>query len=332
MDTATAVPTAKLRVVMERSFEDFGEPEKRAFFQGLAGVTGWPVDEMRNVRITRGCVIVEVEMPEEAVRTFLDDYARDKEGTLPPELEALREFLHAHQVSSVNAEYKRTIQIRVSEPSNQAIAFIHGWTGGAATFGDLPERLAARFRCKTHVYEYPTGWLKHSPSIYFVAKNFDNWFRNYVEAQRVAVVVHSMGGLVVRKFLTTQRLHLRPVDQRIKQITFIASPHDGADLAWILKQFPGFNSSQVDELSSRSGFVAELKAQWAEWVQSRVPESCVLRSIYGTNDKLVSPPNAIGYDQEAVPFTGAGHSDILKAPDLGITVGRFLSEAGFTSG
>ncbi len=326
---------ARLSVVLDRKFEDFDDDAREKFLVGLSRVTGCPISEMQNVTFRRGCVIAEIEMSEEAVKTFLDDYARAKKKNLPPALSELAEFLKAENVRSANAVFKVAIQIRSTQKSNQDVVFVHGWTGDKATFGELPKFLGNRLHCNTHIYEYPTGWLSHSPSIYFLAQNFDNWFRNYIHTERVGIIVHSMGGLIVRKFLTNQQFRRQPVDKRIKQLTFIASPHDGADLAEIIKKIPGLRSAQIEELAPHSGFIAELKDRWAEWVGQNVPSSCRLRSIYGTKDRIVSPPNAIGFDREAVPILGAGHLNITipknEKDDLVITIERFLHEAGFTT-
>lgn len=327
--------SARLTLVLDRKFDGFDDAARQNFLSGLSRVTGCPASEMRNVTFRRGCVIAEIEMSEEAVKTFLNDYARAEKEKLPAALSELAEFLKAEHVQNANAIFKVAIQIRSKQKHSQDVVFVHGWTGDATTFGKLPEFLNKRIQSNIHMYEYPTGWLTHSPSVYFLAQNFDNWFRNHIHTERVGIIVHSMGGLVIRKFLTVQQFRQEPVDERIKQLTFIASPHDGAGLAEVIKMIPGLRSAQIEELTSRSGFIAELKDRWSEWVKEKVPSSCRLRSIYGTNDRIVSPPNAMGFDVEAVPILGAGHIDIVKPKnekaELVVTIERFLREAGFAT-
>jgi pimeloyl-ACP methyl ester carboxylesterase len=334
-NTETTSRSATLRIVMDRNFEDFDQEARDGFLLGLSTISGCPVGQMRQVRFRRGCVIAEIIMPEEAVQAFIEAYKNANGGTLPATFAHVLKYLRDEHIQNVNAKFEVALVIKNEKKEKSALVFVHGWTGDRTTFGKIPEYLKTRIDCDAFVYEYPTNWLKHSPAIYFVAQNLDNWFRNNIHSEKVAVIVHSMGGIVVRKFLVLQRYKSHPLDKLIKQVTFIASPHDGAPLASIAAKIPGLGSHQIQELSPNSGFISELKDAWYEWHEKMVPNLCHARCIYGTADDVVSPANAKGLDKDAVPMLGADHTNILKPAskdeEIILTLSRFLRDAGFSS-
>ncbi len=334
MNIGVSSRSATLRIIMARKFDEFGQSERDGFIHGLSKVTGCEVKDMSNIRFRSGCVVAEVRMPENAVNAFLEFLAKAESGDLPSSLSSVASFLREQKVKSANADFDVALQIRVKHAPKQELVFLHGWTGDSTTFGALPKFLGESLNCKTWRYEYPTGWLSHSPSIYFVAQNLDNWFRNYLTADRVGIIVHSMGGVIARTFLTIQRDRREPLDDRVQQATFIASPHDGSGFSGILSSI-GLGSPQIEELSKNSGFIADLKTRWGDWVAKKdALGTRRVRSIYGTLDKIVSIADAMGLDPEAVPILGAGHRDIVKPAgrdaEIVLTVERFLREAGFS--
>ena len=326
---------AKLRITMKRSFDAFGDVERDEFLKSLAKVTGCGLDEMGNVHFHRGCVVSEVDLPEQAVRTFLELFEKISKDEASAELEELVSFIKKECIQNANAEYAVGIVIKKKEKHDHELVFVHGGSGRDDSFGRIPDLLGKRFSCPAQVYEYSTGWLSHSPSIYFVAQSLDNWFRNHIRSAKVALIAHSMGGLAVRKFIVSQAIRKQPLDGLIKQITFIASPHNGAVLADIGKYVPSVASAQVQELSPKSGFVPELNDHWQNWLAGPRSKGCQVRSIFGTADKVVTPANARGLDTEAVPIDGATHTNIVEVAseksEIVLTLSRFLVEAGIPS-
>lgn len=326
-------PLARLRVVMERPHERFDKYAEAAFLRDLSQIAGCPEEEIRNLSIRHGCVKFEASLDEEAVKRLLELYDRLQTADDDPELRALREFLTTHNVTSIVAEYDVKLQIVKRTPTHKHIVFVHGWTGDSDSFGDLPQYLSDSMRCTSSIYQYPTSWWSHSPSIIFVARNLHNWLRNNVTADRLAFVAHSFGGLVVRKFLVLEGFRANGLDNLVRQITFVASPHDGAALAEIAQHVPLLRSAQLTELSPSSGVLFELNELWQTWVQRMMPKVCRIRSIFGTADRLVTATSARGLDTEAVPILGANHTDIVtpRDPDDEVvqTIVRFLRESAF---
>ncbi len=329
---STTERNARLSIVMDKTFAQFSSKAKKNFLRDLAYLTGTKTDEFQRVEFLPGCVLFSGDLDEAAVERLVELYAKMKAGKTSPEIEFLREFVDRHCVRNVNATFQVQLQI-VPKTEERHLVFVHGWRGEANSFGRMPEFLSMPLDCETSIYEYPTGIWQHSPSIVYVARNLENWIRNNVRAKRLAIVAHSLGGLVVRKFLINQRDRKKPLDTRVKQVTLIASPHDGAALAKIGKHVPFLKSAQLEELSPRSPVLFELSERWQHWTQERVPKRCIVRSIFGTADSLVSETNARGLDPEAVPILGADHQGIVKAnnarDEVVQTTIRFMQEAKF---
>ena len=340
MTNSTVERTGLLRIVMERDFEEFGSKEREAFLRDLATITGLESHQFTAVAFRPGCVLAELRLPEHALEALVDAYAAAKSGNHPEKLLELQGFLLKYNIKNINGEFEVALQIQMRAPpidapaGSQEILFIHGFTGDKTTFGKLPEFLAKTFDCKTRSFEYPTGWMSDSPSIYFLAQGFDTWFRNTVEAERVSIISHSMGGLVARKFVTLQAYRRRPIDTYVAQMTFVASPHDGANLASIGKRIPGLASSQIHDLSPTSGFTAELKEAWLAWLARNPRKTRHIRSVFSPADSVVDPPNAMGGTGDGDTILGESHTGIVKPADpkaqIVLTLTRHLREAGFS--
>ena len=167
-------PLARLKVVMERPYEHFDKDAQASFLRDLARITGCPEEEIRNVIIRRGCVKFEARLDEEAAKRLIELYGRLETDDDDPELRSFREFIATHNVTSIFAEYDVKIRIMKRKTTHRYIVFVHGWTGDNDSFGVLPQYLSDSFECTSSIYQYPTSWWSHSPSIIFIARNFDN--------------------------------------------------------------------------------------------------------------------------------------------------------------
>lgn len=327
---------ATLRIVMERALDDFMAQAQAAFVHDLAIIAGCPDDEIEDIAIHAGCVRFEARLDQAAVERLVEMFQGRNRDTDSSEYRAFLEFLAEHQVTNITAEYEIKLQIVEKVPDDRHIVLVHGWRGDGDSFGNLPDYLEDILECPASVYTYPTGWLAHSPSLIFISRNLDNWIRNNIDARRIAFVAHSFGGLVVRKFVVTQAHRKAPLDSRVRQITLVASPHDGAVLAGLGKHVNGLGSAQVTELAPNSPVLFELNSLWQQWVTNTVPQNCQVRCIVGTADAMVSANGAQGLDPDAVPILGATHTNIvdISNPESEVvqTIVRFLEEAHFTKG
>lgn len=335
MESFAATRSATLRVVMEIDFSEFLASRKQEFIADLAEVLGCPDQDLNTTTFRPGCVVSESRLGEGAIRLLLELIEVNAEGTLTSASPEVRAFLAKYNIKNINADLSTDLQIVVQQRPKQQLVFVHGWRSDSQTFGKLPDYLNEMFDSHVEPFAYPTSAFGHSPSIFHLARGLENHIRTHVSAERVGIIAHSMGGLIVRKLLVMQRDRKAPLDEAIRQATFVASPQLGSDLAKILKRVPGFSSEQLNELSPNSGFVIELHEQWQNWKDRKTPVVCEVRCVYGTNDDVVPAADASADDREAVPILGANHSNIVKPTsekaEIVMTLARFLREAGFKS-
>lgn len=322
---------------MDRSFSKFSNADREEFLSDLSNISGCPVEEIEDVKFSSGCVIFDGELDREAVKRLIEYF--EKKNSLaedvPSQLQDFVEFCKKWSVDSLHSYLRVKIEGEKKEPAKQkdSVVFIHGWRGDEDSFGKMPTYVSEKTECQTGIYSYPTGIWEKSPSIDMIARNFDNWLRNNVSSRRIAIVAHSMGGLVARRFVSLQFERADRIDNLVRLFVFIASPHNGAVLANIGRHVPTFRQVQLNDLSTDSSFLFSLNADWNKWVSSDYSKGSTIRCIVGANDKVVSINSAIGLDPNPIPILEAGHIDIVKPEDendeVVITTSRLLRESGF---
>ena len=118
------------------------------------------------------------------------------------------------------------------------------------------------------------------------------------KAQRVMIVAHSMGGLVVRAYLR------RHGSARIARIVTIGSPHHGSMLAWF---FPGISLAQM-----RPG-----NAWLAALNRERLDPSVRFVSLWSWHDSMVAPQTSSELPgAQDVALAGIGHNALLGDADV----------------
>jgi len=328
----TATQQMRVKITMERSFETFDRVQRNQFLKDLERLSGCPSDQFERVGFRPGCIIFEGDLEKEAVLKLLELFAKRDSEELP---ESAREFLERYEIKNIEGGVTLRVQILKHKAESEAeLLFVHGWRGDADSFGRLPEFLSSLLGLESKIYSYPTNLWKPntSPSVEFIAENLDNWLRNHIRSEKLGIVAHSMGGIVVRKLLVSQHWRTQPLDAMVKQITFVASPHNGAVLSALVDSVKVFSGVQLADLAPTSPLLFALNRDWIGWTKHNVPQNCIVRSIVGTSDSVVSVVNARGLDSEAVPILNAGHSDIIqpKAIDDEVvaTISRFMVDAG----
>lgn len=328
---------AAIRIRMAKDFSQFGTAEKDAFLLAFQEITGLGDSDIRNISFREGCVNFEAEIPLAVWRKFCAMYKSLADEPDSEALEPLRAFIEKFAIQDVTEQGVYAFHIRATDktkPDNRDhVIFIHGWSGSANAFGDLPTFIEQQVHCRAVVYEYPTRRLAKSPAVSFLAQNFDNWIRNNaVHAPKLAFIAHSMGGLIVRKFVADQRRPWKeaPMDSLVKQITLVASPYDGSVLARLAALFS--LNVQLGDLSPNSAMLFDMNREWEQWVRDNVPRNCRVRCVVSTADSIVNINNARGFDPNPEVLVDKDHTDIIKpnSKDDAIvsTLVRLLREAG----
>lgn len=198
---------------------------------------------------------------------------------------ALLFFLPAESVAEIDkAEF----------PSRRLIVFVHGFGGDAketftnedtdAFWPDLLRSDGDVFkRADIYSYDYESGLGAGSPGIDLLAADMALRIEQKLDIrsyQSVLFIAHSLGGIVVRKYLLDQhRLHDHGVlsDNRVKGIYLFGTPMNGSGVANIGMQF--FNSTTLWQLADASGdpdqYLSKLSIDWInEGVGTMVPSQC----------------------------------------------------------
>jgi hypothetical protein len=307
------------------------------FLDELARVAGVYKEEITDLNIRKGCTIVEGYMNRAAIERLYEffEYLEKNEADTE-ELMELQSIIRQFNIETLIDDPASNEASKFVPPHNNKKVFVlvHGWGGDKeATFGSLPEYLNGELDIDIATYPYPSGWLKKSPSIAFIARNLDNWIRNNCQNCEVGILGHSLGGLVTRYLAVIQK-HRR-TSLPIKLITLAASPTNGAHLANLASKIPSFSSSQIEELRPNSGFLVDLNERWSVWCNEKIPRSCLLATMYALNDKMVSYTSAIGGDPEAVPIYDEDHTSIVKPQskdsEVVLTIARYARDAGLTN-
>ncbi|MBR9793015.1 MAG: hypothetical protein GYB58_14810 [Gammaproteobacteria bacterium] len=327
--------TREVRIKMELEFSEFKEQKRKKFLSELSQISGVPLEEIIVTRFNKGCVIFYGELDREAVERLVELF--ENLQNLGSELysQEFRDFLKHWDITSITQNIDSHCESQQEKQNNvrDLVLFVHGWNGSLKSWGELPNFIGELVECKTALYEYPTGVWDNSPSLEFIARNLDNWVRaNYRNFSKISIVAHSMGGILVRRLATLQKNRRKKLDN-IVQVTFIASPHNGAVLAKLATSIPTLEKLQLQELSADSPFIFSLNSDWLDWVESGAINRENIRCIVGTNDKVVSVNNAMGLDAYAVPLLGEDHINIVKPKDKNsevvVTLQMFLEDAAF---
>ncbi|MGW1513117.1 alpha/beta fold hydrolase [Streptomyces sp. NPDC002394] len=229
------------------------------------------------------------------------------------------------------------------------MVFVHGIASSAETWDAVRESLAQTedlanlepdppFQYKTGLLGKKPWNLKNSllqalPSVDTVADSLAEYLDTEAEDfQRLVLVGHSMGGLVIQRFLTHMLGQQRGHDlRRIRRIVLLACPNTGSSLVLALRKALPLQNPQDLELQPFNELVANTKnLVLAHIVNARAitPGSCPIPfSVYaGESDGIVPVASA----KDAFPGARAlpgDHSTILQEQRTFNTLRRLLRDA-----
>lgn len=198
--------------------------------------------------------------------------------------------------------------------SRVPVILLHGYIANRGYFRPLVRRLEARGIAPIFV---PTA-----AGVLYPIEDYAGELHRHIERivaatgqPRVALVGHSMGGLVARAYVA------RHGAGRVARLVTLGSPHHGS---WLARLGPGANAR---EMRPGSAFLARLERHES---QARSP---VAASIYSAHDNMVMPQASArvqGARNVAIP--GVGHVAMLRSPRLLAALLAELEEAGAASG
>lgn len=140
-------------------------------------------------------------------------------------------------------------------PDAPPVVLIHGWNGGEFSWA-TPARLKAfeqKLGRDIYFFTYRTSiLLDRYPPIELLEEKLERLLSSLGE---VDVIAHSMGGLLLRQYLTHHP------DHEIERVVFLAVPHYGTDAAILLANLAEVNPTgniQAEELRPGSTFLWRL--------------------------------------------------------------------------
>lgn len=197
-----------------------------------------------------------------------------------------------------------------ARPSNDTLVlFVHGWRGDDTTWQDFPRMVCTdpRFaKADVTVVNYPTFMADVNLNITQIA----DWiFRNgqtgdYAKYRHLAIVAHSMGGLVSRQLVILYVLARR--GDEVSGLVEVATPHEGgraADIAAAL----GLSRPYTEEMTAGSSFLTTERTLWGN-IQPPPRSEC----FTSPQDLLVPEGSAGAQCTHVFAYPQGGHTDLVK--------------------
>ena len=192
------------------------------------------------------------------------------------------------------ALYKWLIRDPRPAPAAAPVLLLHGVLCNAGVWSGFRKHLAARGLAPLYTLSYGPPLASIEIFAAQVAKKID-YIRRATGAPRIAIVGHSMGGVVARAYLR------RFGAQSVSSLITFGAPHHGSVHAWL---FPG---TCLGQLRPGNRWLAELNR--AEDVEPAVPTI----SIWSWHDSMVAPQTSGRlHGARNIELIGVGHNALLN--------------------
>ncbi len=192
------------------------------------------------------------------------------------------------------ALYRFGMQDPAPAPARAPVLLLHGVLCNAGAMRDLRADLLARNVGPVYTMSYGPPLKSIELFVDQVAAKIDA-IRAATGASRVAIIGHSMGGIVARAYLR------RYGGEKVSTVMTLGSPHHGSAHAWL---FPGTSLAQ---LRRGNAWLAELnRAEVA-------PDGVRVVSLWSWHDSMVAPQTSARLDgAENIALSGIGHNALVR--------------------
>lgn len=205
-----------------------------------------------------------------------------------------------------------------------AVVFVHGFRGRPdKTWGKFPALLAADQRLREwdiHSVGYPTKlvldlltfWAR-DPSIRLLAQRFVAMLDipPLDQYKRVAVIAHSMGGLVAQRAL----LDAPERPRRVSHLVMFGSPSAGLTAASLFgRTFLAHRKQQISDLAPGGAFITSHRNDWSRRFGNGSPFTCL--AVAGERDSFVPAESSLEPFPPSQRHVVAGdHRSLVKPSD-----------------
>jgi pimeloyl-ACP methyl ester carboxylesterase len=214
------------------------------------------------------------------------------------------------------------------DPDRIPVLFVHGASGFPQSFETLIANLD-RQRFQPWVALYPSGSRLDSVADY-LSRNVAHLQLRY-GFEQMAVVAHSMGGLVSRAFIL--RHHATMVDDPVKVFVSISTPWSGVPSAASGIERSPYVVPSWRDVEPESRFIAELFFEDPERrsIHRRLPEEVAFYLIFGVQDQTVPISSEVRWEavrdaRERWPLT-YDHTGILQSAEASKLLNEILERA-----
>lgn len=202
-------------------------------------------------------------------------------------------------------------QPQVSNPANdKLLLFIHGWSGDAQdTWRKFPNLVSADPRFSgvdVLSVGYPTFMVRRNLNI----AQLTQWINAHLDLgktskyKKVAIVAHSMGGLIARELIIQRRLN--STEEPILVLVEVSSPHLGANPAKLASAL-GLSKPFTDEMVKSSSFLVTLQTEW-QAMKTRPFTMCYT----SPQDMVVSEDSATSGCDNFMAYPQWNHRELVK--------------------
>jgi pimeloyl-ACP methyl ester carboxylesterase len=202
---------------------------------------------------------------------------------------------------------------------DQAILLIHGFSGEShSTFGMMPAFLAgnpALYEWDIHCFGYPTALRPDITGVWAADPDLTTLagflctalqqLTTFVRYQKLALIGHSMGGLVIQRALLDS-IFLK----RISHVILFGTPSDGLKKASLVKLF----YRQARDMDRDGAFIKLLRLDWHSRMGDKPPFT--FRAVAGIRDEFVPRESSVDvFLPQYRSFINGNHLEIVK-PEL----------------
>ncbi|ATX82744.1 Alpha/beta hydrolase family protein [Mariprofundus ferrinatatus] len=217
---------------------------------------------------------------------------------------------------------KSEVLFQTSYPDAPPLVLVHGWNGGEFTW-PVPEKLLEleqRLGRDIILFTYRTGFFANRyPPLEVLEEQLDRYLAPYPE---VDIVAHSMGGLLVRQYLSHHASH------PVRRVLFLATPHFGTNLAQVLVSVGGMapeGNIQATEIKPGSDFLWQLNSLMGSEL-----DGVEVLNLYAAKESLLQADLVVSTSSAYLPWASnlemkGDHHTLAKQFDENPVAIRFLS-------
>jgi pimeloyl-ACP methyl ester carboxylesterase len=208
-------------------------------------------------------------------------------------------------------------------PESPPIILIHGWNGGEFTWPSPVrlKQLEQQLERDIYFFNYRTGIVANRyPPIEVLEEQLARFLISY---KQVDIVAHSMGGLLMRQYLSHH------AENPVRRLVFLSTPHFGSHASQVLTGLASVSAVgnvQAAEIQPGSDFLWQLNTQQgAEFENVETLNIYIDSGSWLKNDYFVDPSYAYLPWANNATLEGTHHTLASRFPEFTLVM-NFLTD------